>query len=37
MNSSVSISPTVAGLRLAVSIFASLSSVAVIVQINSVS
>src|SRR5690606_10815912 len=36
MNSSVSISPTVAGLRLVVSMFASLSSVAVIVQINSV-
>src|SRR5690606_5157996 len=36
MNSSVSISPTVSGLRLVVSMVASLSSVAVIVQINPV-
>src|SRR5271154_437317 len=36
MNSSVKISPTVAGLRLVVSMVASLSSVAVIVQINPV-
>ena len=36
MNSSISISPTVAGLRLVVSMVASLSSVGVIVQINPV-